>query len=350
MKGLTSPTESRRLKLGPSRRKRMSLSGENLIKTSLLDPSRKLPLVIEPAVDGVDLVSWAEGQRELLGAWLVEYGGLLFRNFNVSSEEEFENFIGATSGSALEYKERSSPRSQVSGNIYTSTDHPPNQSIFLHNEHSYSRVYPLRIFFYCKIPAAKGGETPVADCRRMASRLSPGIRRKFEEKGYAYVRNFGDGFGLSWQTAFQTEDRATVEGYCATALIEYEWKAGDRLRTRQVRPAIIDHPETQDKVWFNHITFFHVTTLEPEIRDGLLAQFAEEDLPNNTYYGDDTPIEPEVLEELRSIYNTEKVVFPWQKGDVLMLDNVLTAHAREPFEGERKVLVGMAHPVERTDL
>ena len=57
----------------------------------------------------------------------------------------------------------------------------------------------------------------------------------------------------------------------------------------------------------------------------LLAGLEEEDLPNNTYYGDGSPIEPSVLEEIREAYRMETVSFAWQEGDILMLDNMLRA-------------------------
>jgi alpha-ketoglutarate-dependent taurine dioxygenase len=160
-----------------------------------------------------------------------------------------------------------------------------------------------------------------------------------------YVRNYNDGFGLTWQTAFRTDDERVVGDYCRLNQIEFEWKGGGRLRTRAVRPTVARHPRTREPLWFNHATFFHVSTLEPLIRDALLAEFDEEDLPYNTYYGDGSPIEASVLDELRGAYEAEKVVFGWQEGDVLLLDNMSVAHGRRPFVGERKVLAGMAEPV-----
>ena len=126
-----------------------------------------------------------------------------------------------------------------------------------------------------------------------------------------------------------------------------EWKDGERLRTRAVRPALARHPRSGEVLWFNHATFFHISTLAPEIRSELLELFDEPDLPANTYYGDGSPIELEVLDNLRSIYQRETLRFPWQRGDVLLLDNMMVAHGRAPFHGERKILVGMAEPVTR---
>jgi alpha-ketoglutarate-dependent taurine dioxygenase len=160
-----------------------------------------------------------------------------------------------------------------------------------------------------------------------------------------YVRNFGDGFGLSWPTVFQTTDRQAVEEHCREKGIQTEWKEGDRLRTRAVRSALTRHPKTGEPIWFNHATFFHVSTLEPSVREALLAEFADAELPANTYYGDGTPIEPEVMDHLRAAYRSETVSFRWQKGDLLMLDNMLVAHGRAPYSGPREILVGMAEPM-----
>jgi alpha-ketoglutarate-dependent taurine dioxygenase len=98
-------------------------------------------------------------------------------------------------------------------------------------------------------------------------------------------------------------------------------------------------------VWFNHATFFHVSTLQPNVRDAMTELFKEEDLPSNTYYGDGSEIEPETLEALRDAYRAETVSFPWREGDVMLLDNMMVAHGRAPYAGERKVLVGMAQPM-----
>jgi alpha-ketoglutarate-dependent taurine dioxygenase len=348
-KNTTRRTEwaSRRRDVRP---KAIGLSPEKLVDTSFLAPDQTLPLVIRPSVHGVGLAEWAMSNREFIQTNCLKYGAVLFRDFKVETAAEFERVIEAISVNPLEYRERSSPRSSVQGNIYTSTDYPAEQSIFPHNEHSYALTFPLKLYFCCLQPAAEGGETPIADTRKIFARLDPRTRERFAEKGWMYLRNFGDGFGLGWQTVFQTTNHAEVEQYCRRARIEYEWKDDNRLRTRQVRPAIARHPQTGELVWFNHATFFHVSTLAPAMRDGLLAEFAPEELPNHTYYGDGTEIEPEVLDELRAAYLAESVAFTWQRGDMVLLDNMLTSHARRPFQGSRKIVFGMAEPFTRTDL
>jgi alpha-ketoglutarate-dependent taurine dioxygenase len=328
----------------PARRRAVTATPEGLIKTSLLRPDSALPLVVEPAVRGVDLCAWAAASRRLVEQLLARHGGILFRNFEVRDASHFEQFIRAAAGEPAEYRERSSPRSNVGGNIYTSTDHPADQGIFLHNENSYQSAWPLKIFFFCETPAESGGETPIADVRRVYARVPADVRDRFARKRWMYVRNFGDGLGLPWQSVFQTEDRAAVEARCREYGITAEWKEGNRLRTRAVREAIARHPRTGELVWFNHATFFHVTTLTPTLRDALTQEFAAEDLPTNTFYGDGAPIEPETLDALRVAYERETVSFQWRRGDVLLLDNMLAAHGRAPYAGPRRILVGMAEP------
>lgn len=328
-------------------RQAVRVSRESLVRTGPLEEGGPaFPLRVEPNVEGLDPVAWAGQHREWIEDRLAEHGALLFRGFGIGSAERFQAFLAAASGEPLEYTERSSPRSTIAGRIYTSTEHPAGQEIFLHNEQSYNLRFPQKIAFFCQTPPRAGGATPIADCRRILREIDPAVRRRFAERGYLYVRNFGGGLGLSWQTAFQTTDRAAVEAYCRSNRIELEWRGSDRLRTRQIRSVAARHPRTGDLSWCNHATFFHVSTLSPAVRDQLLAGLSTEDLPNNTWYGDGTPIEPEVLDALRGLYRSAERRFDWQQGDVLLLDNLLVAHGREPFEGERRILTGMSDLVE----
>ncbi len=336
--------------LGAMRRKALTVSEQTLVTERMLDPERPLPLVIEPSVTGINLIDWAGKHRATLEQKLLTHGAILFRNFGLQAIEQFEQVIAALSPGALEYQFRASPRTRVGGNIYTSTDYPADQMIFPHNEHSYSPKFPLKLFFYCHQPSDTRGETPIGSTREVMQHIPADIREKFREKKVLYVRNYGDGFGLSWPTVFQTEDRSEVEAYCASVGINVEWKPGNRLRTTQQGPAIMRHPRTGEEVWFNHATFFHVSTLPPSIRDSLLANFGEYDLPTNTFYGDGSPIEPEVLEILRAAYLQSLVMFPWQQGDVLFIDNMLSVHGREPFTGKRAILTGMAEALYSKDL
>jgi len=326
------------------KKRRVSMASTGLVTMQAPGDGASLPVTIQPSTAGVDLFSWAAGERERIRGLLLQHGAILLRGFDVNTTSDFEKFIGIVSEQPLPYVERSSPRSTVGGNIYSSTDYPAQHAIALHCENSYQKTWPLKIFFYCAVAPDTGGETPIADTRRILSRIEPEVRERFTSKGVLYVRNFSEGVGLSWQTVFQTGDRAAVEQYCAAQGIECEWLGETRLRTRQIRAAIRTHPSTGEPVWFNHAMFFHISTLDRTTREGLLAIMSEEDLPNNTYYGDGSAIEPEVLDHLRWAYDAETVRSPWHPGDILMLDNMLAVHGRAPFTGNRKIAVGMTEP------
>ncbi|HJT65157.1 MAG TPA: TauD/TfdA family dioxygenase [Pyrinomonadaceae bacterium] len=333
-----------------AQRRSINIASPSLVTARPFYVDKDLPLLVVPAVAGVDLVTWAEHNHALIDEYLDKHGAILFRDFHVATTANFEQFIRASAGELLEYADQTSPRHKVSGNVYTSTDYPARQSIFLHNESSYAAVWPLRIFFFCVSPPDTGGETPIADVRKVLSRIPAYIKQRFLEKGWMLARNFGGGLGLPWQTVFQTSDRKAVEDYCREAEITFEWKGEGQLTTRQIRRAIVNHPRTGEPVWFNHATFFHSSTVQREIRQMLLTQYSERQLPYQTYYGDGSELEDSTLELLRAAYRKETVSFRWQQGDILMLDNMLVAHGRNPFTGPRKIVAGMAQPFKYTDV
>ncbi|HEX8559090.1 MAG TPA: TauD/TfdA family dioxygenase, partial [Pyrinomonadaceae bacterium] len=286
--------------------------------------------------------AWGAANRELVESLLHRHGAVLFRGFRVGGVEGFEALARSVTPELLDYKERAAPRREVGRNVYTSTEFPADQRIPLHHEMSYSHNWPTKIWFYCERPAEQGGATPIADDRKVFRLLDPKIKEVFMSKKVMYVRNYGEGVDMTWQDAFQTEDRARVEEYCRRSHTAVEWKDGDRLRTRQVRQAMATHPALGETVWFNHAHMFHVSNLQPAVRESLLSEFADDELPRNAFYGDGSPIEDSVLEEIRAVYAGAAVTFAWQEGDVLLLDNFLTSHGREPFAGPRRVVVAMA--------
>jgi alpha-ketoglutarate-dependent taurine dioxygenase len=324
------------------RRGVVKLSEEDLVRLDFLDPGKQFPLVMEPQAAGLNLAAWAGNNRELIERKLLEWGAVLFRGFQVESVSQFKQFACAISGELLDYRERAAPRKEVTQHIYTSTEFPADQSIPLHHEMSYSHNWPTKIWFFCAQPAKRGGNTPIANDREVLNLIDQKIKKQFMEKGVMYVRNYGEGLDMSWQETFQTNERPVVEAYCRQAHTQVEWREGNRLRTRQVRQVTVNHPKTGETVWFNHAHMFHISNLTAEVQDALLSEFKDDEIPRNAFYGDGSPIESSVLDEIRDVYKKSAVIFSWQQGDILLLDNFLTSHGREPFEGPRQIFIAMA--------
>lgn len=326
----------------PRRRTGIRLSDRDLVRFEYLDGLEHFPLVITPGVRDLNLAAWAASHAGLIERELLDHGAILFRGFDNDTVEHFSQFVGALTSELLDYRERAAARTEIRSRIYTSTEYPADQTILLHHELSYSHSWPTKIWFYCRQPPTAGGRTPIADDRKVVGMLSPALKQLFVAKGVMYVKNYGEGLDLSWQEAFQTEDKAEVERYCREARMMCEWRSDNRLRTRAVRRVMVSHPKVGVTLWFNHAHLFHLSSLSAEVRAGLLAQFNEDEVPRNAFFGDGSPIADSMMDEVRETYDRAKVGFDWQQGDILLLDNFLTSHGREPFKGPREILVAMA--------
>lgn len=310
-------------------------------------PGSDLPTLITPSQSGESLLDALPRLRSEIEVQVATVGGVLLRGFEVPSVESFREFAAGFGHPLLSYEFGSTPRTAVGGGVYTTTEYPAHQSIPLHNEQAYTRMWPMKAWFHCVTPATEGGETPIADSRAIYQRMPATIRDRFAP-GIIYVRNYGD-FDVPWQKVFNTESRAEVEAFCRKAGIRWEWKHDGDLRTTQLCQAIETHPVTGDVVWFNQAHLFHISNLQPEVRESLEELLGIENVPRNTYFADGSPIPDAMLDEVRAVLDAETVSFLWEKGDVTMLDNMLVAHARSPFKGPRKVVVAMAEPHSNLD-
>ena len=335
--------------LGAIRRKAVDLSQFNPIKESQIGPEQPLPLVMEPATDQVDLADWARNNRDYIAEKLHKHGGILFRGFNLKTPQDFEHVAAGI------YKEIYSeygdlPRESAGGKIYGSTPYPEDKRILYHNESSHMNRWATRISFFCVIAAKEGGCSPIVDCRKVYQQLDSLVRQNFAEKGLMYVRNFSDGLDVSWQQFFQTHDRAVVEEACAKQGFICEWVGNDQLRVKQLCRAVLRHPVTGEMSFFNQVQLHHVHCLDRDVRESLLSIYKREDLPRHVYYGDGTEITDTEMDHVGEIYEKNAVRFNWREGDMVSLDNMLTAHARDSFVGPRKIVVALGDLVDGAEV
>jgi len=155
---------------------------------------------------------------------------------------------------------------------------------------------------------------------------------------------------VDWRTFFKTDSREDVERRLRQAGIEWRWLGKNELQTRTRCPAVISHPLTGERAFFNQVQLHHPSLLDPDTREDLLTVVGPERMPRNVCYGDGSNIEDADMATIGEAYEACAVRFPWEQGDVLMLDNMLAAHARDPFDGPRKIVVAMGAMFDRTAL
>jgi len=312
----------------------------------MININNDFPLVIDfSTITIADFITWFKSNKEDIDKKLLEKGAVLFRGIDIDSLDKFEAIVDSIPNKFLNYVDGNSPRTKLSSKVYTSTEYDSNYSITLHNELSYSNSWPNQLFFCCIIPALSGGETPIADSRKILKAMEMKIVEDIKTKGIKYIRNLhgGNGFGPSWQDTFETKEKVVVENFCKDNSSEYIWDNDNGLRIIQRSAGIISHPVTQEEVWFNQIDQFHPSHLNPEIYETLMFLYKnnESALPMNVTFGDDSPISSDMVKSIRNTIDQLAISSPWQKGDLLFVDNVLVCHGRNPYKGDRKVLVSM---------
>ena len=239
-------------------------------------------------------------------------------------------------------REAFATRRCYSDGVYSSSKWPPNQPMCMHHELSYRLEFPSLVLFACLTPPAAGGATPVADSPTVLGALPAELIQRFERVGWLLIRNYNDDIGASIAEAFGTDDRRAVESYCRANAITFEWRSDGALRTWQRRSAVVHHPLTGQRCWFNQIAFLNEWTIDPEVREYLVDMYGEDGLPFTTRFGNGDTIGADVVQLINEAYEAHTAREPWQAGDLMLVDNLRTAHGRERFEGAREVLVAMA--------
>jgi alpha-ketoglutarate-dependent taurine dioxygenase len=312
-----------------------------------MNQTQELPIIRADA--GGDPQAWAAEHRDALRAAVAERGSLRVRGLGLSDPTEVAAVFGTLADGPMTEREAFAARQTYSDGVYSSATWPQNQPMCMHHELSYRLEFPGLMLFACLGEPSEGGATAVADAEAVLSALPADLVERFEREGWLLTRSYNDEIGASVAEAFGTDDRGAVESYCRANAIDFEWQADGGLRTRQLRSAVVDHPRTGRRCWFNQIAFLNEWTMAPEVREFLVDVYGADGLPFNTRFGGGDPVGDDVVQLLNDVYEANTVREPWQAGDLLLVDNVRFAHSREPFEGPREVLVGMADPVRLAD-
>ncbi|KQX54471.1 MULTISPECIES: TauD/TfdA family dioxygenase [unclassified Streptomyces] len=309
------------------------------------------PVVVHTPAFGsmAEAAAWLDSRREDVRAELHRSGAVLLRGLPVTDAADFARARDALIRERAGYKEKATPRTDFGEGVFSSTDLPAVQPIRLHNENSYTLDFPGVLLFGCVTAPAEGGATTVGDMREALRLLPPELAERFARAGWLLVRNYSELAGLPWYKTFATEDRSVAEAYCRENTVGYEWLDDDSMRTTQRRSAIVTHPATGEKVWFNHFAFWNARTLDEDVREVLLDTYGEDGLPFSTSLGDGTSLTDAEVDTINDVYDRVTVRETWQRGDLMLVDNILCAHGREAYAGDRKILVAMGEPVALAD-
>ena len=311
-----------------------------------LAPGAPAVLRVDDVAAAGQAVGWAAENRDALRAAVLEHGAVLVRGLGVGDAAEAgEVFRRLVTTGLMPEQEAFAPRQPYAPAVYSSTKWPANQQMCMHHELSYRLEFPGLMFFACLTAPTSGGATAVADGKTVLDALPRDLVDRFFREGWLLVRNYNEDIGATVEEAFGTEDRAAVEGYCRANGIDFAWQPDGGLRTWQRRAAVRQHPVTGRPGWFNQIAFLNEWTLEEEVREFLVDMYGADGLPFNTCFGGGDPITPDVVATINAVYQEHTMREPWQSGDLLLVDNVRTAHSREPYEGDREIVVGLGDPV-----
>ncbi|MFF0509992.1 TauD/TfdA family dioxygenase [Streptomyces sp. NPDC004250] len=307
-------------------------------------PDSDAPPVLQ-APDSADPASWVAGHRDTLRGLVAEHGALTVRGLGLRDPAGVEAVLGRLAARPATEREGFAARERHAEGVYSSSAWPQNQPMCMHHEMSYAVRCPGLLLFACLRPPTAGGATAVADSSVVLRSLPPEVADRFEREGWILTRAYHDEIGTSPEQSFGTDDRAGVEAYCRAHAIDWSWQPDGSLRTRQHRGAVVRHPASGLRCWFNQIAFLNEWTMAPEVREFLVEEYGPDGLPFNTLYGNGDPVPPDVVEQINKTYEAHTVRRSWQAGDLMIVDNIRTAHSREAYEGPREVLVAMGDPV-----
>ncbi|MFH0518484.1 TauD/TfdA family dioxygenase [Streptomyces sp. M41] len=292
-----------------------------------------------------DAAAWVAGRRDTLRALLAEHGALTVRGLALHTPADVASVLHRLAERPATEREAFAARDTHAEGVYSSSAWPANQPMCMHHELSYAVECPGLLMFACLRPPAEGGATAVADSAAVLQSLPAELVDRFEREGWLLTRTYNDEIGATLTQSFGTDDRGAVEAYCRAHAIDWSWQPDGSLRTRQHRSAVVRHPVSGRRCWFNQIAFLNEWTMAPEVREFLVEEYGPDGLPFNTRHGNGDPVPADVVEQINKTYEGHTVRLPWEAGDLMLVDNIRTAHSREAYQGPRTVVVAMGDPV-----
>lgn len=314
-----------------------------------------IPLALRPSQHGtekpslddiVTTVKELQSQDKFLTKQLALHGTLLFRGLPIHSADDFSRFAHAFGFKPHEIIGIVVNRPVLAPNIAPASEAPKEVLIHSHNESPQVPHAPGYIFLYGHKAPLRGGETPMSSSLELFQRARdemPEFVNELAEKGLLYRITYRKesqySGGSTLKQAFGKEivdgdDLATRRSKIEAQIARYargphttwEWMDDDEGITVTHRlPMIRTQPGTKLPTLFTGLALFYT-------RKNVTEQL----------YGDGTPIPDKYLQRLVAITEEIRVLHRWEQGDVLVYDNIIAQHGRQPWEGEQTDRVVMA--------
>jgi alpha-ketoglutarate-dependent taurine dioxygenase len=305
------------------------------------------PLLITPPNAEVSTseeasLKWIKENKADLHKLLIKHGALLLRGFPVSNSDAFERMLDNTDYENMPYIGGAAPRSQVTASrIVTANESPASEKIPFHHEMAQVPTPPGYIFFYCDIPSPVGGATSILHSAEICDtffEINPEFANKVAEQGVRYIRvmpeitDTSSAIGRSWKDTFQVQTREEAERVMREAGMDWEWQAnGDCKTYTNVLPAIREDSEIGRKVFFNSLAAVYTGWNDSRNKGETAVLTANGDT-----------LDADAMAKLVEAMDEKCVNFKWEKGDVMWINNHTVLHARQPFEGDRRILASIA--------
>lgn len=318
----------------------------------------------------VSLEQYLIAEKSYINQLIARHGAVLFRGFDIRTPQEFEDIARCIDSNLKNNYLGTSPRNAVTEYVFSASELPSFYPIPQHCEMSFLPHPPRRLFFFCRVPPKRHGETPICDFRKVYKELNDEVKNAFAEKGIKTIRNYSRPNMKSWLNFWQlksydelfgTTDAEQILKICRAHETEAEWLPDGGLRLINKQRAFIQHPVTYETVWFNHVQVFHRDAAAIEylkifqrqknfraLSFAVLTQLmtAMRKISQKPLHAamhvtflDGTEIPKRYIKHIQEVIWNNMVFFSWQRGDVIAIDNYCTAHGRMPYVGQREIYV-----------
>lgn len=329
------------------------------------------------------LKKWVQNNHKLLQEKIALHGGIFFKGFNINNALDFEIVAKAIDPNLCDkHPFDSGARTWLTKYIYEASISLINQSLIpisFHNEDSYISCVPSTIMFCSLEPALWGGESLIADCRKVFSALPCKLKKKFINKDVQSKFVFNDDIFLV-NSRISKNKNDIIELGKAYGAEEVLRTFEDATQFLFKVPAVIKCNSSKDPVLFN---LFHQTAISYIIdiwfaysyKKGFLSKvngyfliilslikglklfiksLIKRKQMDSEIFSPSKRIEYSLLDgenislleliQINLAFWKNAVILPLQKGDFIVLDNRLVAHGRMPYKGRRVLLSCIGSP------